>query len=203
MLPEGTVTNPSTLPLPTCRPPADFARFGDARIRDPFRFADRQPGDVEAAVAVEVEDHLFERRWLASAGPRDVEVALEGDRGEAVLRQVQRLEVGVQLEPDFARFHHRRGAGPGGEGGAEEGDDEDGECPLHSLSWQGEVRSDWRRLPSAKISLPWTWSRPPEQPASAKPTFFPAFVKLRPKLASARIAAPAPPAISGSWISVR
>jgi hypothetical protein len=66
----------------------------------------------------------LQRRRLAATRLGDVEVALELDRGEVVDGQVAGLEVGVQLEPDFARFDQRRGTGGGGEGSRREEDQE-------------------------------------------------------------------------------
>ena len=60
--PEGEVDQRFELAGADDRPLAELPGFGDARGGDPFRWAGRQPSDVEATVAVEVEDDLFERR---------------------------------------------------------------------------------------------------------------------------------------------
>jgi hypothetical protein len=96
------------------RPGAGLARVGGAGVGDPFGRADGQATGAEAAVAVEVEHGLFERRRLALIGGGYIEMALEVDRGELAPRQPLRLKAPVGVEddavgPDQGRF------GAGGE----------------------------------------------------------------------------------------
>jgi hypothetical protein len=93
------------------RTTAGSPRLCRAHFVDRVRRAGRQAGDAEAAVAVEADQRLFQRRHRAAVSAGDVEPPVELDRGEAVPWQRLRLEAAVGAEDDVVNFDEGAGGG--------------------------------------------------------------------------------------------
>ena len=114
--PPARPISASMRPLPTIAPAQTRRASRGAGVRHPLGRADGQPAGAEAAVAVEVDHRLFQRRRLAAAFGGDVEVALEVDRGELAARQRARLEAAVGAQDEAV--DDDQGAFAGGARGA-------------------------------------------------------------------------------------
>ena len=138
------------LPVPTCA----------LAQGDRFRGAGRKSGDAEAAVAVEVDQRLAQRRGPAAAFGGDVEAAVEVDRGKLTAGERLRLEAAVGAEDDVFDFDQGTGRGPGQRRRGDQGEER---RPSQPAVWHGEVRVVGKLSPLVKVSLPSTCRRPPEQ----------------------------------------
>ena len=88
--------------------------LGRARVRHLFRRAGWQAPGAEAAIAIEVDDRLFQGRQPGPASGMEVEIAVEFDRRELTAWQRARYEAAVGVQGDVVDFD-QSGAGAGGE----------------------------------------------------------------------------------------